>query len=270
MVLALGLGMWIALLWGGWMFVFASAENALRDTIDTGPISWVERFYFVGYSLFTLGNGDFAPRDGLWQILTALMTASGMLLVTLSITYVLSVLDAVTQKRTFARNVSGLGLDGEAIVTTAWNGDEFDDVALPLNSITTALNELTSNHKAYPVLHYFYTDDREAAAVLCVASLDDALTLWQRATPEAKRPSNSVLENARSSVQSYLDTVSTFATQSDEHPPLPDLAVLHKAGVPTVSDEEFDDVLEELKERRQTMHGLIQADARQWPGTREE
>lgn len=269
-VLALGLGMWIALLWGGWMFVFASAENTLRDTIDAGPISWAERFYFVGYSLFTMGNGDFAPRDGLWQILTALMTASGMLLVTLSITYIISVLDAVSQKRTFARNVSGLGLDGESIVATTWNGDGFDDVALPLNRITTALNELTSNHKAYPILHYFYTDDREAAAVLSVASLDDALTLWQRATPEENRPSDSILENARSSVHSYLDTVSTFATPSEEHPPPPDLTALREADVPTVSDEEFDDALDDLDERRRAMHGLIQADSRQWPSTWEE
>ncbi|MDL5363212.1 potassium channel family protein [Halalkalicoccus sp. NIPERK01] len=269
-VLALGLGMWIALLWGGWMFVFASAENALRDTIDTGPISWAERFYFVGYSLFTMGNGDFAPRDGLWQILTALMTASGMLLVTLSITYVLSVLDAVTQKRSFAQDVSGLGLDGESIVTTTWNGSAFDDVALPLNSITTALNELTANHKAYPILHYFYTDDREAAAVLSGASLDDALTLWQQATPEEDRPGNSILKNARSSVQNYLDTVSTFATPSDEQPPSPDLAVLRDAGVPTVSNEEFDDALKDLETRRRTMYGVIRADARQWPGAWEE
>lgn len=103
------------------------------------------------------------------------MAASGVLLVTLSMTYVLSVLDAVTQKRSFAQDVSGLGLDDESIVTT-WDGSGFDDVALPFNSITTALNELTSNHKSYPILHYFYTDDREAA-VLSVASLDGALTL---------------------------------------------------------------------------------------------
>ncbi|WP_135305171.1 potassium channel family protein [Haloarcula amylovorans] len=270
LVLALGLGMWIALLWSGWMFVFASADNALKDTIVSGPISWAERFYFVGYSLFTLGNGDFAPRDGLWQVLTALMTASGMLLVTLSITYVLSVLDAVTQKRTFARDVSGLGTDGEAIVTTTWNGDGFDDVALPLNSITTALNELTANHKAYPILHYFYTDDCAAAAVLSVASLDDALILWQRATPEKHRPADSIIESARSSVQSYLDTVNTFASPSDTQPPAPDLDVLQEAGIPTVPKEEFDDMLEELDERRRTMHGIVQKDARQWPGAEKE
>ncbi|MBX0297460.1 ion channel [Haloarcula nitratireducens] len=270
LVLALGLGMWIVLLWVGWVFVFASADSALKDTIAAGPISWAERFYFVGYSLFTMGNGDFAPQGELWQVLTALMTASGMLLVTLSITYVLSVLDAVTQKRSFARNVSGLGRDGESIVATAWNGDEFDGVALPLNSITTSLNELIANHKAYPILHYFYTDDREAAAVMSVASLDDALTLWQRATPEEHGPADSVVESARSSVQSYLDTVSTFAPPADERPPTPDLAVLREADVPTVSQEEFDDALEGLDERRRTMHGIIQMDARQWPRSEEK
>jgi hypothetical protein len=270
LILVLGLGMWIVLLWGGWTLVFGSADNALRDTIDAGPVSWTERFYFVGYSLFTMGNGDFAPRDGGWQILTGLMTASGLLLVTLSITYVLSVLDAVTQKRAFARDVSGLGTDGEAIVTSSWNGGGFGDVALQLNGITSELNELTSNHKAYPILHYFYTDDRAAAAVLSVASLDDALTLWQRATPEEERPSDTILESARSSVQSYLDMVSAFATRADEHPSPPDPTVLREAGVPTVPDAEFDDVPEELRERRRTMHGVIQADARQWPGTREE
>ncbi|WP_276249042.1 hypothetical protein [Haladaptatus sp. YSMS36] len=94
-------------------------------------------------------------------------------------------------------------------------------------------------------MHYFYTDDREAAAVLSVARLDDALTLWQRATPEANMPGHSILENARSSVQNYLDTVSTFATPSD-------------------------DALNELEARRRTMYGVIRADARQWPSTSEE
>ena len=33
------LAMWVALIWGGWTFVFAGGENALTDTRDTGPIS---------------------------------------------------------------------------------------------------------------------------------------------------------------------------------------------------------------------------------------
>jgi hypothetical protein len=265
-VLVAGLLLWISLLWGGWTFVFAGAENALKDTVDSGPIGWVERFYFVGYSMFTMGNGDFVLRDGPWQIATALMTASGMLFVTLIITYVLSVLDAVTQKRTFARNVSGLGQRGEALVEQSWNGDEFHDVDLPLNTFTAQLNELTANHKAYPVLHYFYTDDREAAAVVSVTALEEAVTLWQDATPEGVGPSAPIVENLRSSLQSYLDTVGgAFVPRADEHPPPPDIAVLRDAGIPTVSDEEFEASLEERSQRRRTLHGLVQADARRWP-----
>jgi hypothetical protein len=267
-ILALGITMWIAALWVGWTLVFAGAADALTDTIDGGPVSWVERFYFVGYTLFTMGNGDFAPRDGVWQVATALTTASGMLFVTLIITYVLSVLDAVTQKRTFASDVSGLGTRGEHIVREGWNGDTFAGVDLPLNTITSELNELTANHKAYPILHYFYTDQRETAAVLSVAALADAVTLWQRGIPEGNGPSLTVLGSAQSSLQNYLDMIHTsFVTPSDENPPPPDLAVLRDAGVPTVSDDEFTDSLAELEDRRRTLLGLIEADARQWPGT---
>jgi hypothetical protein len=266
-ILLLGLATWIALLWSGWMLVFASADSALVDTINGGPISWVELFYFVGYSLFTMGNGDFAPRDGVWQVATSLTTASGMLFVTLLITYVLSVLDAVTQKRAFASNVSGLGMRGEEIVRTSWDGESFDGVDLPLNSFTAELNELTANHKAYPILHYFYADDREAAAVHSIAILDEAVTLWEIGVPDGKGPNRTILRNARSSLESYLETVGGgFVSASGESPPPPDLTVLRDANVPTVSDEEFDDSLEELAERRRTLRGLVEADARRWPG----
>ncbi len=123
LMVLVGLMMWIVLLWIGWTFVFATAENAVRDTIDGGSISWIERLYFVGYSLFTLGNGELVPRDGIWQIATVFTTASGMLLITLSISYVIAILNAVTQKRSFATSVSGLGSRGEAVVTESWNGE---------------------------------------------------------------------------------------------------------------------------------------------------
>ncbi|MFC6757040.1 ion channel [Halomicroarcula sp. GCM10025894] len=60
-VLLLSITLWLGLLWAGWTLVFAGVEDAITDTLGPGPISWTERLYFVGYSLFTLGNGDFAP-----------------------------------------------------------------------------------------------------------------------------------------------------------------------------------------------------------------
>lgn len=110
LIFAISLLVWITLIWGGWSLVFASSGNVLIDTLHRGPISWYDRAHFTGYAIFTLGNGDFAPRSGVWQIVTILTTASGMLFVTLSVTYILSVLDAVAQKRSFATGVSALGI----------------------------------------------------------------------------------------------------------------------------------------------------------------
>ena len=124
-ILVLSLVTWITLFWVGWLFLFAAGEGSLIDTRDAGGISWIERFYFVGYTLFTMGTGDFTPKDGIWQIATALTTASGMLFVTLSVTYILNVLGAVTQKHSLASTIHGLGGRSVDIIETGWDGDTF-------------------------------------------------------------------------------------------------------------------------------------------------
>ncbi len=271
LVFALGLSVWIILLWAGWTLVFASAETALVDTLDRGAISWFDLAYFAGYTIFTLGTGDLVPRQGVWQIVTVLTAASGLLFVTLIVTYALSVLDAVTQKRTFASGVTGLGTRGESIVRSAWNGEEFEGLELPLNELTGQLNAITSNHKAYPILHYFYTDRPERASTVGIAALDEALTLIRFGVPERHRPDAVVVQNARASVGNYLDTLhGAFIDAADRPPTAPDLDRLRESGVPTVSDEAFAESLDGLSDRRRTLLGLVQSDAREWPSPEDD
>ncbi|WP_432419614.1 ion channel [Halobacterium zhouii] len=266
LMLVLGLAMWILLLWGGWTLVFAGATNALRDTIDSGPISWYERIYFTGYTIFTMGNGDFAPRDGVWQVVTALATGSGMLFVTLSITYVISVLDAVTQKRSFASGVTGLGMRGDEIVRAGWNGEAFEGLELPLNTFTEQLNTLTSNHRAYPIVHYFHSGQPETAPVVAVAALDEALTMLHFGVTERDRPSEAIVGNARASVKNYLEVLSSsFVEPADRAPPPPDVDAIRDAGVPVAPDREFESSVADLTGRRRLLLGLVESDARQWP-----
>ncbi len=267
-ILLASLTAWIALLWLGWTFLFAGGENALMDTRDPGPISWTERLYFVAYSVFTMGNGDFTPRDGLWQIVTSLTTASGMFFVTLSVTYVLNVLGAVTQKRSLASSIRGLGARSTGILETSWDDDSFRGLELPLDSISTRLDTLTSNHKAYPILHYFYTPQAEQAPVPNVAVFDEALTLLAFGVADRHRPSELAIAQARSSVQSYLDTLdAAFVEPADEPPPAPALDALRDGDVPTVSDREFEDALDSIADRRRKLLGLVNADERRWPGS---
>lgn len=266
LILVLGLVTWIMLLWFGWTFVFAGGEESLIDTRDTGPISWTERFYFVGYSLFTLGNGDFTPADGVWQIATGVTTASGMLFVTLSVTYILNVLGAVTQKRSLAGSINGLGRRSGEILQTSWDGDAFRGLEVPLNSIATQLDELTANHKAYPILHYFYTPQPSQTPATNITVLDETLTVLRFGVPERSRPGQVALSQARSSVRNYLDTLgSAFIEPASRRPPPPDLAHLRSEGIPTVDDEAFSTSLEDLEERRRHLLGLVEWDERRWP-----
>lgn len=266
LIFVLGLGAWIVLLWAGWTFIFASAEAVLTDSLNRGAASWSDLIYFTGYTIFTLGIGDLVPQEGVWQLGTILATASGLLFITLTVTYVLSVLDAVTQKRAFAQNVSGLGAHAAEVIRTSWTGEEFRGLELSLNSLVTELNTLTANHKAYPILHYFHSAQSDQAPVVEIAVLDDALTILEFGVSGQHRPDDLILQNARSSVQSYLALLrSSYVDPSDGDPPEPDLGALRDAGVPVVSDEEFASALEELRERRRTLLGLVESDTRQWP-----
>lgn len=262
---------WIALLWLGWTLVFGGDASALIDTRDGGPVSWVERQYFVAYSMFTMGNGDFAPRDGWPQAATSLTTASGMLFVTMGVTYVLSVLTAVNQKRAFASNVWGLGARAEDVVTTGWDGRDLHALDLPLNSVNSALSLLADRHKAYPVLHYYHSEKPENASVMAVAILDETLTLLETAVAGEVDVNRAIVTATRSSVDTYLETLSSaHIGPADEAPPPPDLDRLAAAGIPMRPTTEVHDQIRALAERRRMLLGVVRADAWAWPSGRRD
>lgn len=261
-----GLLTWILLLWLGWTFIFASSDGALIDTARSNPLSWSDWVYYTGYAIFTLGNGDLVPRDGLWQLTTIVAAATGMLFITLSVSYVLSVLGAVTQKRAFASSVTGLGDSGRDILLTSWNDDRLRGLDLPLNTFASQLETLTSNHKAYPILHYFHSKQGGQSPIVAVAIFDEALDLLQYGLTDRSHPSDTILTSARASVDSYLVTLDqSFIEPADQSPSAPDLDALRDAGIPTVSDTTFSGALDERDEQRRILLGLVQSDVREWP-----
>jgi len=257
---------WVGLLWAGWTFCFAGGEASLIDTSDGGTATWVGRTYFVGYSMFTMGNGDYTPSSPIWEIAASLTTASGMVFVTLGVSYVLNVLEAVVDKRSFASSVTGLGKRSESFVATGWDGDRFDGFEVPMNALASDLDRLAEQHQAYPILHYYYSDRAATSSALAVAVFDDATTLLECGVPEKHRPNQVLLTSARASVQSYLHTLHTaFITESDDPPPSPSLDRLREAGVPTVSKDAFDETMRTRTDRRRKLLGMVAAAAREWP-----
>ncbi|APX96351.1 potassium channel family protein [Natronorubrum daqingense] len=267
LILALTLAMWIALLWLGWTLLFAGDETALVSTHTGDPADWSGRFYYVAYTMFTNGNGDYTPTTGAWEIASSLTTATGMAFVTLGVSYILTVLGAVSEKRSFASDVTGLGERSEAFVRAGWTDeDEFSGLDLPLESLSAQLSVLADQHKAYPILHYYHSERPSRASAMAVPIFDEALTIFRHGVSEEHQPNPTLVENARSSVDSYLDTLDTaFIDPADEVPPPPALERVREEQIRTAADGEFESALDDLSMRRRKLLGVVRADAWYWP-----
>ncbi|WP_339103229.1 two pore domain potassium channel family protein [Haloterrigena salinisoli] len=273
LILTLTLSMWIGLIWVGWTFVFASHPLALVNTRTGGTADWAGRFYYVAYTMFTDGNGDYSPTYGgdVWEIASSFTTASGMAFVTLGVSYILSVLGAVADKRSFASTVTGLGNRSEAFVRAGWNGENFDGHELTLESLDSDLSKLAEQHKSYPILHYYHSEQSEQASAVAVAILDESLTLFRYTVDDEHSPDPAIVESARSSVSSYLETLdASFIDAEPAVPRSPDLDRLREDDIPTGSDQEFAEALAKLTDRRRHLLGVVEADAWEWPPVEDE
>lgn len=265
-VLSASLAMWIVMLWAGWTLVFAGMETSISPSHGNDPISWFDRIYFAGYLIFTLGNGDFSPTEGAWQVFAVVATGTGMLFITFGVTYLISILSAVTVKRSFASSIQGVGKTAEDFVENAWNGSDFHDIDLLLNTWSEQLGSLTAQHIAYPVLHYYHAANNESSMPTAVVTLDEALSIIKFGVPGDRQPNQLLLTEARSSVQNYLETLNkSFYKPSKNVPPLPDFTYLSNAGIPFIPSENYKESYEVLRVRRSKLLGVIEADARPWP-----
>lgn len=257
---------WILLFWTGWTLLFAGDSSSFIDTNDNNPISWAERWYVTGYLLFTLGVGDYIMKEGLWQILAVLTAASGLVFITLGVTYILSVLDAVTQKRAFAESVRGMGQNVTEIVSNSWNGENFHNIDLLLNTFSSQLSTLRSQHNAYPILHYYHSSKRDDELAVSVATLDEVLSVFKFGIRNGHGPNQLLVHEARSTIDSYITTLrSGYISPAEMAPPPPDLDTMRERGLPVVQTDDFLQSLEELSERRKALLGSLRDNGRKWP-----
>ncbi|MDG9702850.1 potassium channel family protein [Streptomyces sp. DH37] len=253
---------WTALLWAGWWLVFASHDAAVVTSRASVPADGWARVYFTGYTVFTLGTGDYVPGTTWAQVATTFAALSGLFLVTLSITYLVQVVQAVVHKRVLAEQIHALGKDASGIVAGGWTGNGFSSMFNQhLVSLTAPLLRLGEQHLAYPVVHFFHSSSRHKAPALAVAALDDTLLLLRSgAAPEA-RPDPAATGPLGSALDQVLDTLrGQFFSRAERERPAPPLSVLRRAGVPVVDEERYAVAVREHARRRRTVQGFLDSD----------
>jgi hypothetical protein len=252
---------WVAVAVVAWTTIFSASEGAVREASTGQPASLFERAWFVGYSLFTLGSGPYSAGDGLWQLAAVAAGASGLVMVTLAIAYLVPVASAVTERRRLAQYVFSLGWTPEEIVVASWTGDGFGSLIQHLVALTPMVHLAGEHHLTYPAVDYFHSTRQQDSSSLTTVVLDDAITLLRHGVAPAVRPDPSALEPLSSALRAFLGTVEPAFVSTDVVPlPEPELARLRKAGIPTVGDDEFEAVLKAQSDRRRLLARLLADD----------
>jgi hypothetical protein len=256
---------WTVLLWAGWAFLFSASPDSLVDASTNQPAGVWERIYFTGYTLFTLGLGDFKPHGHFWQMATTIAAGSGFLLFGLQLAYLVPVISAATQKRQVAVYITSLGRSPDDIVLRAWNGQDTTALAPHLQSLTGMLALLGESHLTYPALHFFHGTHRIRAVAASVAALDEALTILECGLQQGCSLDLPSLGAAREAITSYLDTLSpALIHPAVDFPPPPSLDNLRGMGVPVVSDQLFSAALKIVKDRRRLLLAMVRNEGWDW------
>ena len=231
---------WAATTWAGWWVVFSATDGAVVDAASGEPASLIERAQFTGATFFTLGSSELEAGSGAWQFGAIAITATGVVFVTLAISYFVPVASALAERRQLGAYISSLGETPEELVTRAWANDSFRALEEHLVALTPMVHALAERHLTYPVLQYFHSGRERTSTALSLVVLDQAVTLLSCGVAAGARPEPVTVAPLGRAIGWYLDTVEDdFVSDASEPLPPADLVLLREAGIPTVGDDEF-------------------------------
>lgn len=255
--LVLVVSTWVVLLLVGFVLALQFDHDGIRSSITHQPADIAEQAYYVGYTLFTLGTGEYEPTTDWARAASVVINAAGMFLITLSVTYVLPVISASVQSRSFGSAVLSLGSSPEEIITGAWDGERIH-LDHQVREFSSELTLLAHQHLAYPLLHLFHSSRASSSAPLGVAVADEVLTLLDAVDPSVAPPAPG-RRQLRSSIELYAQTYGRNLSVGDP-PPAPSLDALVEAGIPLVHDQwSFARLVEERNDHRGRMRRLTEA-----------
>ena len=256
------LTMWLLGIWASCTVMILSEEESVMNIETNTPGSLFSKIYYTGYTLSTFGNGDLEPGTPFWEVFTALFSFTGLIFISIAITYLLPVLSAEIEKQRLSVYISTLGYSVEEMIRQAWNGHDLNSLEAHLPTLTTLIIQHTQNHHAYPILHYFHTERKKDAFVLNLTNLDEVLILLEL-VPEDRRPSNQAILPLHNAISHYLSTVqNVYVRPSKQAPPPPDKARI--ADIVPLTDSDWETHYHIWEERRKMLLGLIKNDGWQW------
>lgn len=257
---------WTVLLWIGFSCIYISDPNSVLVGSSKAPTDTFEKIYHVGYTLSTLGIGDYVPGNNFWRIFTSFVSFIGLVTVTMSITYLVPVISNAIQKRSLSLQISSLGETPEQMVINSYNGKDFSDLSNILSDLSAGIFLYTQNHVAYPILHHMHSNNPSENIVLKLVALDEALTVFLYHVPKQIRPNLLEVQSVRRAITAYLKTI-TYMDPTDEPPPLPRFEMIEEftgLQLDCTHGPSCDELYGALAKRRKLLYADLRMDGWQW------
>ena len=127
--------------------------------VEQNERGWADAVYFSGVTLTTVGYGDVMPRTTPLRFLALFEAASGLIVIALAVTYILTVYAALERKRAIAVSLyhqAGRGADVAGFIAHHFVEGRFYGLRDALRTVTRDLQSLHESHIDHPVIHYFH------------------------------------------------------------------------------------------------------------------
>lgn len=256
------LAFWLASVWLGYTLIFSFQPDSVIIGQTKEPTSFLEKLYFTGYTISTMGNGDMVANGNPWKIFSAVVSFSGLIMLTLSITYLIPVLSAVVTKRKLSAFICFIGNNPAELLNNLHGEKGFSTLDKHFSSISSMLLHHKEQHMLYPILHYFHSTDRKYAAPLMLTVLDEALTMLLY-HPKLQNYDELEVKILRKAMDEYLYTLqSAFIKPANEVPPIPEIKNLEM--LESDSNDDLKEAFGGLEKRRSLLLGLVEKDGWNW------
>lgn len=264
-ILAL-LTVWLLLTWLGNGLIFCSDPDSIRVTGADKQVGVVEKFYFAGYTLATLGNGDLYPVKPFWKMFTVFVALSGFSLLTIAITYLIQVLTSEIDKRKLSLYIASLGTTPQDILLNGWDGKTFRRLETHFASLSPMILSHSQHHLAYPILHQFSSHRPLDSTAFTLSILDEALSILYLYIPEARRPDEIILRPVREALTHYLITIEhDFITPAPRPLDVPTIDRLHEKGIPMLTERlGRPELWDRLRRRRSLLKAMLNNNGWYW------
>ena len=249
--------LWLLLFWVGLFLVFSSNPEGVVSS--SGIVaSTVERFYFTGYVISTMGLGNFKPITPFFEILTSSFSFLGFVVITTSMTYFISVSSAVIEKRSVSLMIRHLGESPQEVIKNllkmkaSLRGQHF-------TSLQQKIEKHSNSHQSYPVIHFYNTPEKNSSLSVNIVVMDEALSIILQS--DQLKHLHSEIESLRKSISYFLNHVQEkFDIEAKSSPGISwqDLELPENV----LGDGEYDQ--KELAYRRQILGGLLHGENWGW------